>query len=636
MQGSMKDNARSTKDNARSTKDNARSMKDQKSMQESMKDQKSMQESMKDNAKKDRKDIAKKDRIKDRQRKDSNMHNNEIDNTDSIFSNLNLSPQTLQGLQKHSYTAMTLIQKDSLPHSLMGSDVLGAAKTGSGKTLAFIIPILETLNKQNYSHHDGLGALVISPTRELALQTFHVLRNVGAFHSFSAGLLIGGKDVKQEKERVSRMNILITTPGRLLQHLDESPEFDCNSLQILVLDEADRILDQGFQKTLNAILEHLPRERQTLLFSATQTKSVADLARLSLVDPVYVSVHEKADVSTPNNLQQKYMIIPLDQKLNVLFSFIKTHLKQKIIVFLSSCKQVRFVFEAFCKMQPGIQLMSLHGRQKQLKRMAVFQQFCKKTDACLFSTDIAARGLDFPAVDWVIQVDCPEDTETYIHRVGRTARYNAAGHGLLFVLPSEVEMINALQAKKVPITEIKANPAKTKTISHHLASLCSQDPSIKYLAQRAFVCYLRSIYLQKNKKIFNVEVMPNEAFAAALGLPGCPNIKFKNKPSTKNQVLAQTAVIEPKKPQTRIEKMFIKKNNTVLSEHYAKMVNNSSSDSEGDLLTLARTNHDVDDEIIIPKPLSKKQVAKKATLSSKIVFDDNGAVRMTKLGNRSI
>lgn len=193
----------------------------------------------------------------------------------------------------------------------------------------------------------------------------------------------------------------------------------------LVLDEADRILDMGFAQTMDAILQNLPKERQTLLFSATQTKSVKDLARLSLHRPEYISVHEKAATSTPTGLTQHYLVCDLPQKLDLLWSFLKTHLKHKGLIFLSSCKQVRFVYEAFCTFQPGVSLLCLHGQQSQKRRQAIFQQFCKIKEGFLFATDIAARGLDFPAVDWVMQVDCPEDVDTYIHRVGRTARYSS-------------------------------------------------------------------------------------------------------------------------------------------------------------------------------------------------------------------
>lgn len=285
------------------------------------------------------------------------------------------------------------------------------------------------------------------------------------------------------------MNILVATPGRLLQHMDQTIGFGCDNLQVLVLDEADRILDMGFHRTLTALLQHLPKSRQTLLFSATQTKSVSDLARLSLKDPVSVSTQEEeTSGGMPKGLEQHYVVCELDKKLDVLFSFIKTHLQSKTLVFMSSCKQVRFVFETFCKMHPGVPLLHLHGKQKQMTRLATFQRFTSMKHAVLLATDIAARGLDFPAVDWVLQVDAPEDADTYIHRVGRTARYESAGKGLLFLLPSEEEgMKAALEKKGIEIAKIKIKASKTHSIENQLQKLAFQDPEIKYLGQRVSV-----------------------------------------------------------------------------------------------------------------------------------------------------
>ena len=261
----------------------------------------------------------------------------------------------------------------------------------------------------------------------------------------------------------------------------------------------------GFARSLNAIISHLPRSRQTLLLSATQTQSVKDLARLSLHNPISVSVQEAGSgAATPKNLEQHYLVCELERKLDVLYSFIKTHLKTKAIVFMSSGKQVymypnvfynlfrlklewqvRFIFETFCKLQPGIPLLHLHGKQKQTKRLAIYQRFLTCSHSVLFATDIAARGLDFPSVDWVIQLDAPEDAETYIHRVGRTARYESVGRGLLFLLPSEEEgMLKALDAKSVKIERIKAKQSKIASIAHQLQNLAFKDPEIKYLGQR--------------------------------------------------------------------------------------------------------------------------------------------------------
>ncbi|KAG8923794.1 ATP-dependent RNA helicase dbp4 [Tulasnella sp. 418] len=454
---------------------------------------------------------------------------NQFEPSDDLvnFADLPISSQTKRGLKHAFFTQMTDIQAKTLPLSLKGKDVLGAARTGSGKTLAFLIPVLEVLFRQKWGPSDGLGALIVSPTRELAVQIFEVLRSIGGEHSFSAGLVIGGKNLKDERDRLSRMNILVATPGRLLQHLDQTIGFECNNLQLLVLDEADRILDMGFSKCINAIIAHLPKSRQTLLFSATQTQSVKDLARLSLTNPEYVGVKEKdSEVATPKNLEQHYVVCELYRKLDVLYSFIKSHLQIKALVFMSSCKQVRFVFETFCKMHPGVPLLHIHGKQKQSKRLDIYNRFTAAKHSILFATDIAARGLDFPAVDWVIQLDAPEDAETYIHRVGRTARYESKGKGLLILLPSEEEeMIKVLNTKDVKVEKIKIKESKTMSIQNQLQNFAFQDPEIKYLGQRAFVSYMKSIYLQKNKSIFKLEELPIDKFAESLGLPGTPKIK---------------------------------------------------------------------------------------------------------------
>ncbi|EDQ89850.1 uncharacterized protein MONBRDRAFT_16806 [Monosiga brevicollis MX1] len=442
------------------------------------------------------------------------------------FAQLPLSSATQRGLKKAGYTRPTEIQRDALIKALKGQDVLAAAKTGSGKTLAFLIPVLEGLFRQRWSKPDGVGGLIISPTRELALQTYEVLTKIGCFHDMSAGLVVGGTTLEREKAVISNTNIIICTPGRLLQHMDETFGFSCDNLQMLVLDEADRILDMGFAKTLNAILENLPKQRQTMLFSATQTKSVKDLARLSLKMPEFISVHEQDKTATPHKLVQAYMTVPLNQKLDVLFSFIRSHVNVKMLVFVSSCKQVRFIYETLRRMRPGVPLLALYGKQKQAKRVAIYNDFSKKTHAVLLATDIAARGLDFPSVDWVFQLDCPEDVATYIHRVGRTARYGKEGKALLTLLPSESAMVQQLAERKVEVVSTEANASKIKSITPRLKAFCAESPELKYLAQKCFISYTRSVFLQPNKEVFRIDELPLEEFALSLGLPAAPRIKF--------------------------------------------------------------------------------------------------------------
>ena len=543
--------------------------------------------------------------------------------TPTNFTDLPLSEPTASGLEASHFKVLTDIQQKAISFALKGSDILGAAKTGSGKTLAFLIPVLENLYRKRWTELDGLGALILSPTRELAIQIFEVLRKIGRYHTFSAGLVIGGKSLQEERERLRRMNILVCTPGRMLQHMDQTAAFEIDNLQMLVLDEADRILDMGFQGTVDAIVEHLPKERQTMLFSATQTKKVSDLARLSLRDPEYVSVHEKADSSTPSTLQQHYIVIPLPEKLDTLWSFIRANTKSKILVFLSSGKQVRFVYECFRHLQPGIPLLHLHGRQKQSGRLDITTKFASTKNSCLFATDVVARGLDFPAVDWVIQLDCPEDADTYIHRVGRTARYERVGRAVLFLEPSEEEgMLKRLAQKKVPVEKIKVKQKKQHSIRTSLQNMCFKDPEIKYLGQKAFVSYVRSIHIHKDKEIFKINELPLEEFSASLGLPGAPRIKFRkgdNAKALKNAPRhsvsssedednvgenAEKVSSEKEQVRTKYDRIFERRNQDVLADHYSKLINENEedvrnvtgdADEDNDFLTVKRRLSDASD-----------------------------------------
>ncbi|QDS74277.1 ATP-dependent RNA helicase dbp4 [Venturia effusa] len=521
------------------------------------------------------------------------------------FTDLPLSDFTKAGLKSSHFVELTDIQAKAIPLALKGTDILGAAKTGSGKTLAFIVPILENLYRAQCIGPDaGLGAMVIAPTRELAVQIFEVLYKIGRKgHLFAAGLVIGGKNLREEQDALSRMNIVVCTPGRILQHLSQTSTFNADHCKMLVLDEADRILDMGFQKDVDAIIEYLPRERQTLLFSATQTKKISDLARLSLKDHEYISVHDTAAKSTPTSLQQNYCLTPLSEKLDTLWSFIQSSKKSKILVFLSSAKQVRHVYEAFRKLQPGIPLLHLHGRQKQTARMEITAKFAAAKESCLFSTDVAARGLDFPAVDWVVQVDCPEDADTYIHRVGRTARYNRAGRAILMLDPSEEEgMLKRLEQKKTPIEKINVRQKKRQSITTQLANLCFKDPMIKYLAQKSFASYVKSIYIQKDKEIFHLDKLPLEEYATSLGLPGAPRIKFlkgdnahalKNAPrhglssdeEEDGDGIETDIKAKPKKQdgvRTKYDRMFERVNQDILTDHYTNLIaeDNEAGNSE--------------------------------------------------------
>lgn len=587
------------------------------------------------------------------------------------FKDMPLTADVIKGLETSGFVSLTDIQKLSIPECLKGNDVLAAAKTGSGKTLAFLVPVVEKLIFESWSDMDGLGALIITPTRELAVQIYEVLLKIGKYTQLSAGLVIGGKDYQYEKDRVGRVNILIGTPGRLLQHMDESATLQTNNLQMLVLDEADRILDMGFKKTLDAILGQLPSTRQTLLFSATQTKTVGDLARLSMIDPKYINANLANDgkggeeLSLPESLEQSYVIVPLNEKLSLLWSFIKSHLQSKILVFLSSSKQVHFMYEVLRKLQPGIPLMKLHGRQKQKARLETSIKFTQSKNCCLFATDVIARGLDFPAIDWVIQLDCPEDVSTYVHRVGRCARFGRQGKAMLMLMPSEEEgFTSQLESKKISVKKLNIKGSKKKNIQPQIQSLCFNSAELKYLAQKAFISYCKSVIIQKDKSVFKIDQLPLDLFAASYGLPGMPKLKLpkkitgdlddearlklkeKKNENRKLKLLEKANddgdISKDKKVRTKYDKMFERKNQNVLSEHYMELnseINPRKEDSEDDdddeFLTVKKRDNEVKTSDLpeleintsnraMKKALSRKLTAMKNGKGSKLVFDDEG------------
>ena len=216
------------------------------------------------------------------------------------------------------------------------------------------------------------------------------------------------------------------------------------------------------------------------------------------------------------------MQVNIEEKLDTLFSFLKSHQKCKCIVFFSACKQVRFAYEAFKRLKVGVSILELHGRQKQSKRTAIYFEFVERRQSVLFCTDIASRGIDFPAVDWVVQYDCPEDVYTYIHRVGRTARYKSKGNSLLFLTPNESKFVERIDQRNIALKKLNANPNKALTIQPTLQKLNAENRDVKHLAEKACISYIKSIYLMKDKEVFQFPKLDTEKLALSLGLATAP------------------------------------------------------------------------------------------------------------------
>jgi len=442
------------------------------------------------------------------------------------FSKFPLSTPTLRGLKRCSYTEPTQVQRLALPLALQGLDVVVDSKTGTGKTLCFIVPLLERLYLDKWAQNYGLAAIVLNPTGELATQTQEILKLVGHFHTFSSAAVIGGKDLMAEKQSISRLNIVVCTPGRLLQHLRESEALDLSKLKMLVIDEADQCLSQEFSRQVDAILEELPKNRQTLLFSATQTRNVSDLLRSGCKSPRFISTIHNSDVSTPVMLKQSYMVIEAHQKLNFLYNFVKTHVKKKILVFVATSKQVKFFTKVLQWMKINSHVCSMHSDMSVPKRIENFESFLGKERGVLLATDVAARGLDFAAVDWVLQVDCPASCHYYRHRAGRTARYFSDGSSLLLLTGAERRFAEQLRADSVSISELRAEHGRLQDIRPSVQDLLVRDVTHRDMAEAALIAYMKHIASMKDETVFDVSSIHKDELGRSYGLVVVPSFSL--------------------------------------------------------------------------------------------------------------
>ncbi|XP_029942868.1 probable ATP-dependent RNA helicase DDX31, partial [Salarias fasciatus] len=414
----------------------------------------------------------------------------EIFTTDS-FSELELHPHLVATLNKVlNVSTMTSVQRQAVPVLLSGRDAVVRSQTGSGKTLSFAVPLVQNLQslQPKTSRSDGPLAVIVVPTRELALQTFQTFQKLlKPFSWIVPGVLMGGEKRKSEKARLRKgINVLVSTPGRLVDHVQHTLSLGFSAVRWLVLDEADRTLDLGFEKDLTEILNSLNRAgspRQNVLLSATLTHGVTRLADICLKDPVSVQVSVPGSApapapapvpvpvparsgpegfAVPAALQQWVLLVPSKLRLVCLAAFILDRFRRshdnKLLVFVSSCEAVEFLhglFTAVLSANRGLRFLRLHGNMKQEERSDVFQQFLESQSGVLLCTDVAARGLHLPQVTWIIQYTPPTAAAEYVHRVGRTARIGAAGSSVLFLTPTETPFITELANHNISLSEMK-------------------------------------------------------------------------------------------------------------------------------------------------------------------------------------
>ena len=452
--------------------------------------------------------------------------------SDKKFSEMKLTETTVDCLKKQGFIISTEVQEKVIPIAKKGKDIMCTAKTGSGKTLAFLIPAMEILIRTDFQQSQGVGIIVITPTRELALQIYDVAKDLLFLAHKKCGVIIGGGYRKKEAKKLIRgVNLLIATPGRLLDHLNNTEGFKYNNLCMLIIDEADAILKNGFEDELIQILKILPKERQTMLFSATLSKKIENLGLLSMNNPVYIQlkINKEGNNNNLQNLDQGYLIIEGNLKFLFLYTFLKKNLEQKIMIFFNSCSEVQFF--AYLLNYIGIEVMSISGDLKQINRETIYREFFNLEKGILLCTDIAQRGLDFPEVDWIINYDLPLSVDEYLHRVGRTARGpNSHGKSLLILMPNEIDLLDRIKEKNIIIKEYEFKKEKLMDIQQKYELLISSNPALESLAIEAYKNYIFSYMYSKNNSKDNKQNIKNidkEKLIKSFGLKEVPFIKLK-------------------------------------------------------------------------------------------------------------
>ncbi|KAL1925144.1 uncharacterized protein VTP21DRAFT_27 [Calcarisporiella thermophila] len=357
---------------------------------------------------------------------------------DASFADLGIIPQLCEACEKMNFKNPTDIQREAIPWALEGRDIIGLAQTGSGKTAAFALPILQKL----WDAPQGLFACVMAPTRELAFQISETFESLGSTIGVRCAVIVGGMDMMSQSIALSRKpHIIVCTPGRLADHLENTKGFSLRNLKFLVMDEADRLLDMDFGPKIDHILKAIPKERTTYLFSATMTTKVAKLQRTSLTRPVKVEVSNK--YSTVDTLLQYYLFRPLKHKDSFLVFLVNELAGNSIIIFTRTCSDTQRI--SIMLRNLGFPAIPLHGQLSQMKRLGALNKFKAGNRNILVATDVASRGLDIPTVDVVLNYDVPAHSKDYIHRVGRTARAGRSGKSITFVSQYDVELYQRIE-----------------------------------------------------------------------------------------------------------------------------------------------------------------------------------------------
>eukprot|EP00250_Pteridium_aquilinum_P011562 c20152_g1_i1 orf=674-2290(-) len=451
--------------------------------------------------------------------------------TQTRFDKFEISPLSIQAL--HSvlkYETMTVVQEATFPIILQGQEVMAKARTGTGKTIAFLLPAIELILKESKASMNQILALIVCPTRELAQQILAEAKLLLTFHkNLKAQVVYGGTNIRREQTELNKTprQILVATPGRLVDHIENTPGMAMllKSVKLFVLDEADRMLDMGFRDSLDKITKALPSKRQTLLFSATIPKEVHTIAE-SALRPGYAFIDTvgRDSQDTHAEVKQECMVVPLVDQLEAVYSILQKHIHvephYKVLVFCVTARVTAFMFTLFKHL--GLNSREIHSRKSQSQRNQVSDEFRRsKGGIILFTSDVSARGVDYPDVSLVIQVGAPSDAEQYIHRLGRTGRAGKDGKGLLILAPWEEFFLRKLQ--NIPISQLPAPDPNSQQKNRIITAASQIDAQVRTMAYQAWIGYYHSL---KGLKLSKVDVVGYaNQFSSSIGFNKPPALR---------------------------------------------------------------------------------------------------------------
>ncbi|KAL8494937.1 hypothetical protein ACS0TY_019200 [Phlomoides rotata] len=452
--------------------------------------------------------------------------------SESRFDQCPISPLSLKGIQNAGYERMTMVQEATLPVILKGKDVLAKAKTGTGKTVAFLLPAIEHVVKLPPTARDEkrppILVLVICPTRELACQAAAEANKLLKFHpSIGVQVVIGGTRLTLEQKRMQAnpCQILVATPGRLRDHIENTSGFATRlmGVKVLVLDEADHLLDMGFRKEIEKIIAAVPKQRQTLLFSATIPPEVRQICHVALKrDHEYINTVQEGSEETHSQVRQTHLVVSLDKHFSLLYTMLKDHIADdvnyKVLVFCTTAKVTKLVAEFLGEL--NLNVREIHSRKPQSYRTRVSDEFRKSTGLILVTSDVSARGVDYPDVTLVVQMGVPSDKQQYVHRLGRTGRKGKEGQGILMLTPWEEFFLS--NVKDLPISkapEPLVDPDTKKKVERALSKIEMNTKESAYQAWLGYYNSNKNIGRDKSRLV----QLANE-FSRSMGLDNPPAI----------------------------------------------------------------------------------------------------------------